>query len=625
MRKDEIRCGSEVAVPGSSDSISITESLRQILELARSIRTSEGPTSSPHGNVNTVATKPLGRETARTDDRGGGLLHAGRDRAHTTSGNKNKVLGAGDSRSDGRRGQSVTSTGSKSRGGVNRPTAATLARQSSKTPLKTPAALRYTNTTARPASAAAAQQAKHTANAGRPASSTATDRRSSTPELNSMSVTRATERRPMSQAAHVDVLATGGRAVVGRRGSTGCTTRPALPRVLTRGYQSDSPDTIELADNTVQRNDESTMAMTMTGGEGKPEVRLVQTAVDLPAGMQEEMARYTAARSRLLRLGMGCRKRSDQSDATTVKAMGADDGESVLDEGGRDEEALLFAALDGSDEIDIQDPDRRQYKHQQRRYRPHHGEQRSHDHSRVGREGEGSVGIGIMNREGLGGAGSLPLGCSTPVPDPQFCAWEALLHERSCPKPERARRATGRRRAFNESDKHEVTFRNAAGISDCERNSNVHFRVEKGRVDWAEIERMQQSLIMLIDEVEGRRVLAAAKEEKQKSETAKSGGSGFWDRDIAEAGGEGWVGDGGAEGKRVERGCQYQEDRGNTKASLREFEDWYAWNKVGPLIAALTEASPTAPSSPMLSLSVMLLRSVQSHSAFCHFRSCVPS
>lgn len=73
---------------------------------------------------------------------------------------------------------------------------------------------------------------------------------------------------------------------------------------------------------------------------------------------------------------------------------------------------------------------------------------------------------------------------------------------------------------------------------------------------WAEVERLQRSLLMLLDEVEGRRDVLAAKEKSRMKLRGR--------RDSGPRGVDG----------------RTDEDRGGAAGSTRDFEDWYCWNKV---------------------------------------------
>lgn len=132
-------------------------------------------------------------------------------------------------------------------------------------------------------------------------------------------------------------------------------------------------------------------------------------------------------------------------------------------------------------------------------------------------------------------------------PDPQFLDLrEALLSQPSSSEPEPCPQ-----RELHNRDRLGVGTDSQFRVGSTAGPEKSRGRIELDRLD--EIQRLQRSLLMLLDELEGKRELLAHEELQRKG------------RKTAEGGGDGRSTDGSGEG---------------TRRSLHEFEDWYCWNKV---------------------------------------------
>lgn len=145
-----------------------------------------------------------------------------------------------------------------------------------------------------------------------------------------------------------------------------------------------------------------------------------------------------------------------------------------------------------------------------------------------------------------------------PKLDPRFVAWQNLLHQQPSLDREGGRGQDVARyhgaSVWASAGPRFVEHVNHGG----QRAAEELGRVRQGSEEWGHTERLQHSLLMLLDELEGRRAVAANEERGWRSTTAAHGWSG-----------------GNAEGD-------------DDDSSLRLFEDWYCWNKVGGTVGAPT-------------------------------------
>lgn len=143
-------------------------------------------------------------------------------------------------------------------------------------------------------------------------------------------------------------------------------------------------------------------------------------------------------------------------------------------------------------------------------------------------------------------------------PDPQFVEWRKLLSSQSqLPSQREPHSRLFDRHGTGSGDGDGVDRRcQEDGKGDMAEGEDSRGLEEVGPERLEEVQRLQRSLLMLLDEVEGRRELLAHEEQQRKRNVAAHGGS---------------------DGRRAER-----EDGGGTDRALplREFEDWYCWNKV---------------------------------------------
>lgn len=163
---------------------------------------------------------------------------------------------------------------------------------------------------------------------------------------------------------------------------------------------------------------------------------------------------------------------------------------------------------------------------------------------------------------GLEGAGSASSGnddrCPEsrygPQPDPAFLEWrQRLLSQLHC---ERA--GITHPRDPDSQGRLDVGSIDGTKHGECRK---LRGREAEAQGTLEEVERLQRSLLMLLDEVEGRReVIAQDNLRRKRTESAKC-----------------WVGgDGTRQGQG--QGGSGEEDPARI---LREFEDWYSWNMVG--------------------------------------------
>lgn len=141
-----------------------------------------------------------------------------------------------------------------------------------------------------------------------------------------------------------------------------------------------------------------------------------------------------------------------------------------------------------------------------------------------------------------------------PRPVPEYIAWQQLL------RGEPSEREGNIGNYFD--GKHGADCRRGVDLMPCGGGGILRRRgggkqVERG--DWADVERLQRSVMMLLDEVEGKRELAVheARARSRGDKTTRGWG-------VAK--------DGSGEVSEVD------------PALLAEFEEWYSWNKVGSLV-----------------------------------------
>lgn len=149
-----------------------------------------------------------------------------------------------------------------------------------------------------------------------------------------------------------------------------------------------------------------------------------------------------------------------------------------------------------------------------------------------------------------------PQGQNGVLPDSQFLQWRELL----LTQPQLASE-----RDFHSHD-HAVTGSTGGADPQCREDGKGDVAGRGGSRDWMgldkleKVTRLQRSLLMLLDEVEGRRELLAHEfqETKRNAATPTRGGS---------------------DGRRAEV-VDDDTKRDGMDRALRVFEDWYCWNKV---------------------------------------------
>lgn len=173
---------------------------------------------------------------------------------------------------------------------------------------------------------------------------------------------------------------------------------------------------------------------------------------------------------------------------------------------------------------------------------------------------EGVLLRGLDSDSGDSRGGRCPQGQNGARPDPRFLEWRELVlseHQLASEREVGSRDDGGRGTA---GDVDPRVGEDAEAVLAGREESWDAVSVGVDRLD--EVTRLQQSLLMLLDEVEGRRELLAHEFEqrKRRAATATRGGS---------------------DGRRTEVDVDDgRAGRGGMDRALREFEVWYCWNKV---------------------------------------------
>lgn len=506
------------------DSSRITESLRQILEQARRIRSQEPSMSTPRTGAKTPPATLVARN--RNEDRSPGTVDISRSK-HTQGISTVKEDGGG---------SSANKKAGHGYGGVTRPTAATLSRRRSKEALP---ALSQHASDGRPTSAASLMPRHIGSSPGLRRANSSSTRSRADPTFNPTTSPAAGQTSVLSAASGAPAdgkpKTKEGRTPISRRKSTGSatSTRP-YSACSQRKHADESPDTA------VPQSLDSDGRATAACNARAP-------ALDLPQGMREELVRYALARDRLVGIGS-----KDTNGEATRGVAGVTAGRGVSrteQEQESDDEARLLAALKFEPAAESLDDLQQQHGH-----RPHgllvndDGGLRVQDRPVDGRRNE-LVG------------GRTALGRQAQMPDPQFAAWDELLRQNPQPPGTAGEnRVPGRE---GETRAHPV---NDEASIEKKGKGSVQAGMEE-RVKWGEVEGLQQSLLIMLDEVEGRRVLSAAEDSMHGGRGR--GRSTHWTSDE----------DGDEDSAAVEGDEDPAAVEGD-EAAFRKFEDWYAWNKV---------------------------------------------
>ncbi|CAM9235011.1 unnamed protein product, partial [Sphacelaria rigidula] len=268
------------------DSSSITESLRQILEQARSIRTSQP--SSLNTQSGTKASSAAAVESNRNQTRSPPTMGAGKGTRAQTGGSV---------RGEGAGATSVKSKTAPGVGDVTRPTAATLARRRSKES-PPPSSRRAVPDPGIAISTAALAPRRISYTPGqRLASSSSSTRRRASNLTSNHTCTPHDRRTGATNDTSVDgkIRAEEERVSTVRRRSIGNAAGSSI-RPISRFSRNSRGDGFLDGVTPQSREDER--------GQLPTDLHTAETlALDLPPGMREEISRYSLARERLLGAG----------------------------------------------------------------------------------------------------------------------------------------------------------------------------------------------------------------------------------------------------------------------------------------------------------------------------------
>lgn len=499
------------------DSYRITESLRQILEQARSIRRQEPSISTPR--IGATASPATSTARSQSEDRPLGTIDICRNNR-----TKSQAIGAVIKKEGS--GTSAKKKSGHSYRGFTRPTAATLARRRSKEALPS---LSQHASDGRPSSAASPTPRRIDSSPKR-ANSSSTQSHASNSTF--YSITALTEGQTSVTLAARGVPANskpkmiGGPMQISSSKSGGSTNATRPNSASCQRKRADG-----LLDTGVPRTVDSNRGGTAACNAHAP-------ALDLPQGMREELMSYSLARNRLL----GRRKKDAGGEGTRDVAGAAGKTISWMEqerEGG--DEARLLAVLNV-------DPVAESFDSMQQQH------------------GYRSRGLGMQDRpidgqrnEFIGESSALSR--QAQAPDPRFAAWDKLLRRDAYPLS-----TAGESRVLARGG--ETWAHTAKDKPSIEKNDrDMRARME-ARVECGEVECLQQSLLMMLDEVEGSRAVLAVENSSRPYEGREEEGGGRRDQSTR------WISsdeDGDGDPAAIE----------GDAALLREFEDWYAWNKVG--------------------------------------------
>lgn len=491
----------------SEESLRITKSLEEILEQARSIRTSNGPqTVGGAGGVSGAAWSSRERATVATATASAAERAATPASRTSTVGARAKSaasssvrIGIGDTRARA----GIAPSGRHGSTAINQaPRAAVPA---------TTTAARRVHSRAKAADAPPASRAPRRSHGS--TSSSEVGQGHPVPGRSRFRAVSVSDTRPAGNSAQSTAAASihsGGSTLTGR----GKVRERSSGRVgAGRAGTSISPSTGNSGKPTHEQEQEQEVAR---AGAAAPAAGTgsvsTDVATNLEGGMWEEVARYESARRRFMFMG--------QNDSSSGSGSGTGDETAK-------------------------------------------SSRQHHDHEAAGVDAEKVLLRGLESGSGASVCGGRPQSQSPPLPDPQYFQWrELLLSENQV--------ASEHHRDFHSCDPSGIGIGGASGVDvryrgregdtlNADGNSTrlreARNGVGLGVHEWEEIMRLQRSLEMLLDELEGRRELLAHEQQQRERDLATRGGSDGSGRGVDQA--------------------------------LWELEEWYCWNKVRWVVSEL--------------------------------------